>query len=224
MSSEPITRRHHMGTTRTERRPGRAVALHLAAAVVVGGLADIGLRLGAETAFLFTAATPWVLVAFSAGRASAPRWSAVAGSGTLLVGLAAYYLWLLVGLGVSVGVLTGSGFNGVMWVVVGAAVGAVAGGIGGLTWHRRLLLAEAAWCGVVAVPCADGMIKLVYGGAPPIAATAVFGGAALALLAWAWRSGARTWVLALGVPLAVMVLWQLELVILQQVFGRLTWI
>lgn len=100
----------------------------------------------------------------------------------------------------------------------------MSGGIGGLTRHRRSLVATLAWCGAVAVPCADGYLQLAYGAASPVAAAAVFGGAALALLAWAWRSGVRIWALALGAPAASLFLWQLEVLVLQEAFGRLTWI
>ena len=219
------------GSVVRNRGTRRAVVLHVAFAVVLGVLADIGLHLGERTTFLFTAATPWVVLAFSAGRVSSPRWSVLsprwsvlAGGGTLLAGLTAYYLWLLLGMHVSIGVLTGSGYKGVTWFIVGAVVGAVAGGIGGMTRCRRRLLADAAWCSVIAVPCAEGVTALGYGAAPPIAMLAVLGGAALALLAWAWRSGARAWALGVGVPLATLALWNLELVILQHAFGRLTWI
>lgn len=120
-------------------------------------------------------------------------------------------------------VLTGDGYKGMTWVVIGTAVGAVAGGIGALTRHRRLLLAEAAWCGAAAVPSVDAIFLAAYGDAPRTAAGIVAGGAALAL-AWAVGRGARKRILALGVPLATLVLWQMELVILQQAFGRMTWI
>ena len=83
------------------------------------------------------------------------------------------------------------------------------------------LLREAAWCGAVAAPCVDAIIQLRYAAAPPVVAAAL-GGAAVALLVWAWRSGSRTRALALGAPLATLLLWQLELAVLQQAFGRLT--
>ena len=199
------------------------MAAHLAAAVSLGVLSDIGLHLGDQATFLFALASPWVLLAFSAGRASAPSWSAFAGAGTLLAGLAAYYLWMLIGPGVALAVLTGSGYKGMTWVAVGTAVGAVAGGIGALTKHRRLFLAEAAWCGAAAAPSVDAILLAAYGDAPRTAVAIVVGGAALAL-AWAMSHGARKRILALGLPLATLVLWQMELVILQQAFGRMTWI
>lgn len=191
--------------------------------MVLGILADVGMNLDDDVIFLFAAATPWVLVAFSAGRGST-RYSPLVGSGTLLAGLATHYLWLHLGMGVSWGVLTGSGFRGTTWIVVGAVAGAVSGGIGGLTRHPHSLVAALAWCGAVAVPCADGYLQFAYGAVSPGAAVAVFGGAALALLVWAWGGGVRIWVLALGAPPAALILSQLEVLVLQEAFGRPTWI
>lgn len=65
----------------------RSLRLHVAAAVVLGILADVGMNLGDEVIFLFVAATPWVLIGFSAGRASPPSYSPLAGAGVLLAGL-----------------------------------------------------------------------------------------------------------------------------------------
>lgn len=204
-------------------RPGRCAALHLAAAAVLGLLADVGLEFSDATEFLFVAASPWVLLSFSAGRSTAPRWSAALGAATLLTGLAVYYLWLMVGMGVSFSVLTGSGFKALLWVAVGVVVGLGAGAVGGMTRLRGSFLPTVAWSGAAAVPCADGFIMTVYGPSP-VAAAVIFGCVAVTLVTWACRCGVRPLSLAVGVPTATVALLGVELTVLQQAFGRLTWI
>jgi hypothetical protein len=195
----------------------------MTAAAVLGLLADVGLEFSDATEFLFVAASPWVLLAFSAGRSTAPRWSAVLGAATLLTGLAAYYAWLMVGMAVSFSVLTGSGFDAGLWIAVGVVVGLGAGAVGGMTRLRGSFLPAVAWSGAAAVPCADGLLMTVYGPSP-VAAAVTFGCVAVAMVTWAWRSGVRPLNLAVGVPAATVALLGVELTILQQVFGRLTWI
>lgn len=222
MSSQPLTDRPQLSHP-TDHSP-RAVIGFLAAAALLGLLADVGLRFGEQSDFLFVVATPWVVLAFGAGRAGGLRWSAPAGAAAVLTGIAAYYLWLWTGQGVSLSVLTGNDYKAMTWVIVGAGVGAVAGSVGGLSRLPHGLARSAAWSGVAAVPCVDAIIQLAYVQSAAPAVVAVLGATALAVLVWGWRSGSRLGLLLLGLPVATLVLWQLELVVLQHVFGRLTWI
>lgn len=199
------------------------VPLHLVGALLLGVVADVGLGLSVYSAFVFTAATPWVLLVFSSGRASGLLWSPVVGAGTLLVGLAAYYSWLLLGRDVAAGTLTGSGYSGWVWLGVGAVVGAVAGVLGALTRHRSFW-PEFVWSGAIAVPVVEAFLQLSYDDVPALGATLVWGGVALGMSAWAWRAGVRMWAMVVGTPLACIALWNLEVAVLQLVFGRLTWI
>ena len=222
MSTQPLEGRQQVGRPRGVAV--RAVTGYVAAAAVLGVLADVGLRLGEQADFLFIVATPWVVLAFGAGRASGLRWSAVAGAAALLTGIAAYYAWLWVGQDVSFGILLGNGYNGKTWVLAAGVVGAAAGLVGGLSRLQQDLLAAAAWCGVAAVPCVDAIVQVAYAEGVSTAVVPVLGVVALALLVWGWRSGIRPWMLLLGLPVATLVLWQLELAVLQQVFHRLTWV
>lgn len=201
-----------------------AACLVLAAAL--GVAADLGLRLGSVGVVVFTSAAPWVVLAFGAGRAvRSLAWSPLTGTAAVLTGLGVYYLWLWWGMGVAAGTLLGDGYRGIQWLQAGVVVGAIAGVIGGLSRVRVRLLSEASWSGVLAVPVVDGFLSWRYGQYGHLLMfTAVAGVAVLALAAWAVRSSARPWVLLVGAPVAALLLWQAELLLLQQLFGRLTWV
>lgn len=202
------------------------VAACLVLAATLGVASDVGLRLGSVGAFVFTSAAPWVVLAFSAGRTARNlAWAPVTGAVAVLTGLGAYYLWMWWGMGVAVGTLLSDGYNGMVWLAGGVVVGAVAGVIGGLTRVRVRVVSEASWCGVLAVPAVDGILSLLYGQYGHVVMfVGVAGAAVLALATWAVRSSVRLWVLLVGAPVAVLLLWQAELLVLQQVFGRLTWV
>lgn len=208
----------------TTRRPARLVLLYLVGTAVLGVVADAGLELGNSTEFLFVSAAPWVLLAFSSGRASPPRWSAVAGSLTLITGLLSYYCWMVYRHGVSVDVLGGSGFNGGTWILLGLLVGAVSGGFGGATRSRHPWVATLPWSGAAAVPCVDGLLQVRYGDSPAVLVVTVVALTVVALLGWAWRGGAKPLLHVGGLAVATVVLWRVELTVLQEVLGRLTWI
>lgn len=196
------------------------VALHLLVAVVLGVFSDVGTGWGQQWVYVAMAATPWVVLVFSAGRTSGLSWSPLGGALTLLTGLAGYYLWLHWGQGVSAEILLGNGFNGAVWLGLGAGVGALAGLVGGCT-RLPQPWSDFAWAGVVAIPIIEALLLASYGTDPPVlSAVLIWSPVAIALVAWALRSGARARALAVMVPIACLVLWQVEVTIIQEVLGR----
>lgn len=205
-------------------RPRRAwrVAAFLAAALCLGVLADVGFRFGQEWEFLFTIATPWVVLAFGTGRfVGRPLWSVVAGAAALTLALLGYYAWLHLGRDVALGTLTGAGYDARRWLGFGVVVGGAAGVLGWLTRSRIRLLAELCWCGIVAIPLVDATFAATGTDSPAALVVGVLVLAATGLAVWAVRAGARWQVLAVGALVAVAVLHGVESLVLERVFGLL---
>lgn len=199
-----------------------ASALHVALAVPLGLFADIGLRADGSVIFIFAAATPWILLAFSAGRATELRWSAGAGALVILIGLCSYYAWLNVNQGVDSGILFGHDYAGGLWLKAGMAMGAITGLAGGLTRVGRPLVAELAWSGLAAVPVGDCFVMLRYYTIEGWLLPTTFAvGVVLAIFWWATRAGARVACLVMVAPLAFGALAALEVAALHAVH-RLT--
>jgi hypothetical protein len=176
----------------------RALALVLAAAFLVGGVAQAWLwRLGIEplTAVLNTQFA-WAVVLYAAGWAAPrrTRWAALAGAATGVVLIGAYYLCqaLADGAGSATAQFTKS--RGPAWVIATIAVGAVLGVLGG--WSARAADRPVrAGFGLLTMAAAVGLgplvlVELYAGGVPGISRVlvpVVYGALGLALAAHAVR-------------------------------------
>lgn len=178
-------------------RSGVSAGLVLLAACAVGVFADRGALLAAPWSALAEVGTPFVLVAFAAGRQySRAALSAFWGATVLSVGQAAYYAWLMLGQDVAWGTITHS-YRAGAWLAVGALVGGLVGALGGTSRPRRRGLVRAlGWGLLVAVPLAEGL-RMVRLEPPQIAAGTVLLGVAAALCGWAIRRDRAPW--SLGV-------------------------
>lgn len=187
------------------RRKGDAVlpscswlsaALVLLAGCVVGVFADAGATLAAPWSALAEAGTPFILVAFAAGRFSSRlTLSALAGAVALSFAQGAYYAWLMLGHDVAWGTVTYQ-YRASAWLAAGAVVGAVAGALGGASRAMRSRPVRAlAWGLLVAVPLAEG-VRLARAAGSHTGAGMILVATAAAIWAWAivrdrapWPSG-----------------------------------
>jgi hypothetical protein len=214
------------------------VALLGLAAIALGILGDEGLRWGQVGVAVFTAPTPWILLAFAAGRQVSRWWlSAVLGGAALAGSLAVYYAWMTVVHDVDRTTVWSGGYDARLYLSAGLVVGLVTGLLGGVSrgtatprselgpGHMTGPAADVAWCGLVAVPVVDGVLQYRYAGwDEPWVSLAVFGAVAVVACGWALASGARRLTLAWGVPAVSAILYVVELVVLREVFGLLTWV
>lgn len=207
------------GIDRAASIPALVVCLVLALAL--GVYADVGLRASGAFGDLPAVATPWLVLPFCAARAV--RGLALAltvGMVTLVVGLASYYGWLVLGQDVAVDTVMRH-YRAPVWIAVGAAVGAGFGLLGWLSREANSLGRAVAWCGVVSVPIVDAWRLRGGDGTedPGIVIPLVV--VAVGLLAWALRAS-RLPVIALvaGTALTSLALWQAEILVLRHVFDQ----
>lgn len=189
-----------VASVENSERAGRSwvnAGLVLLAACAVGVFADRGALLAAPWSALAEVGTPFVLVAFAAGRQSSrPPLSAFWGATVLSVGQAAYYAWLLLGQDVAWGTITHS-YRAGAWLAAGALVGGLVGALGGASRPRRRGLVRAlGWGLLLAVPLAEGF-RVARSEPPQIVAGTVLLGVAVALCGWAIRRDRAPW--SLGV-------------------------
>lgn len=181
---------------RNDRGRGRRVEaplLLLLAACAVGLFSDRGALLAEPWSAFAETGTPFVLVAFAAGRSSSrSALAALWGATVLTVGLAAYYAWLWLAEGVLWGTLTYQ-YGAGAWLAAGAAVGALVGAVGsGSRSGRATVTRASAWGLIIATPLAEGIHVL---GWQPIAGILLLVLAAT-LYAWAVRWDRAPWQLA----------------------------
>ena len=178
-------------------------ALILLGACVVGVFADRGALLSEPWSALAEVGTPFVLVAFAAGRqATHTALSALFGAAALSVGQAAYYAWLLLVEEVAWGTITHN-YGAGAWLGAGALVGAFLGALGSASRSdRRGLVRALGWGLLVAVPLAEG-VRVARSDRPQIVASAVLLMVAVALSAWAIRRDGAPWTLGLVSVVAV---------------------
>lgn len=129
----------------------------LLAAVALGIWADEGQRAPGFAGYLPELGTPWLVLAFAAGR-SIPRWARwlapVAAAASILLGLASYALFVHRHYGVAYEQVSGGDLG--YWTWLGLGVGALAGM---LAFASRTGAAPLAWAALAAVPVAE--IRLV---------------------------------------------------------------
>lgn len=189
-----------VASVENSERAGRSwvnAGLVLLAACAVGVFADRGALLAAPWSALAEVGTPFVLVAFAAGRQSSrPPLSAFWGATVLSVGQAAYYAWLLLGQDVAWGTITHS-YRAGAWLAAGALVGGLVGALGGASRPRRRGLVRAlGWGLLLAVPLAEGF-RVARSEPPQIVAGTVLLGVAVVLCGWAISRDRAPW--SLGV-------------------------
>ena len=183
-----------LGSGNRDREQGVWTALLLVLAACAAGLfSDRGALLAEPWSAFAETGTPFVLVAFAAGRQSSRfGWSALWGATVLGIGLAAYYAWLLLVQDVAWGTLTyhyGAG----AWLAAGVVVGALAGALGCASRPDRSNLVRASgWGLVIASPLAEGL--RVFGWQP--AAGVILLVLAAVLYAWAVGRDRAPWQLA----------------------------
>ena len=167
--------------------------LLLLAACAVGLFSDRGALLAEPWSTFAETGTPFVLVAFAAGRQPLRfGWSALWGATVLCIGLAAYYGWLLLVQDVAWGTLTHH-YGAGAWLAAGVVVGALSGAVGCASRPGRSNIVRASgWGLVIATPLAEGLRVL---GWQPAAGMILLVVAAV-LYAWAVRRDRAPWQLA----------------------------
>lgn len=180
-----------------------SAALVLMAACAVGVFSDRGALLAEPWSALAEVGTPFVLVAFAAGRQPLRmRLSVLWGAAALSIGLAAYYAWLLLVQDVSWGTLAHS-YRAGAWLAAGVLIGALAGALGSASRPERDGPIRAlAWGLLIASPLAEA-VRVFRWQPPQVGAGIVLLVLATGLFAWAVRQDRTRWHLAAVVFLAV---------------------
>lgn len=179
-----------VGSSGSGKRAGRngiKVVLVLVAACSVGVFADRGALLAEPWSALAEIGTPFLLVAYAAGRQpSRSGLGMLWGAAVLSVGQAAYYAWLFLAQEVAWGTLTYQ-YRAGAWLVAGALVGAFAGALGSASRAQRGGLVRAlGWGLLVAVPLAEG-VWVTRWQPPQLSVGAALLVMAAALYSWAVR-------------------------------------
>jgi hypothetical protein len=172
---------------------GLGAALVLVAACAIGVFSDRGALLAEPWSVLAELGTPFVLVAFAAGRQpSRMGLSVLWGAAVLSIGLAAYYAWLLLGRHVAWGTLTYQ-YRAGAWLTAGVLVGALAGALGSASRPERGGPSRAVgWGLLIAVPLAEA-VRVSRWQPPQIGAGIVLLVLAASLYAWAVRQDRAWW-------------------------------
>jgi len=194
-------------------------APYLAAAVLLGVLAEVAVS-GPTSQIWTTVGTPWLLLAFAAGRGTPGALRAAAwGAGLVLLGFVTYYAWLLVVEGLPWSEVLDR-HHALGWLALGAGAGAVCGVIGVLSRHPRTAVRAVAWAVVVAIPLVD-LVVWVRGASEGRLVVAVgLGLVAGALFAWALRAGrVAPEVLVPATVLVAVLFWEAQLIALRTLFG-----
>ena len=175
---------------------GLSAALLLVAACAIGVFSDRGALLAQPWSALAEIGTPFVLVAFAAGRQpSRMRLSALWGAAVLSIGLAAYYAWLLLVHDVAWGTLTYQ-YRAGAWLTAGVLVGALAGAVGSASRPERAgPIRAVGWGLLIAVPLAEA-VRVSRWQPPQVGASMVLLVLAASLYAWAVRQDRARWQLA----------------------------
>lgn len=140
-----------------KRGPGVASGFTLVfLALGLGVYADRGSLLPQPLGMVAELGSPWLVLAFWAGRRSGKVWlSGLLGASTIVLGFIAYYGWLLAVEGVAFGTLVHS-YRAPSWFAVGSAIGGMFGVAGAVSRAAAsVVLMTAAWSLVAAVPLAE---------------------------------------------------------------------
>lgn len=196
----------------------RGYAPYLLTAVLLGVLAEVAVR-GATSQIWTTVGTPWLLLAFAAGRRTAGAPAAAAwGAGLVLLGFVTYYGWLLGVQGMPWSQVRDV-HHAVGWLALGAVAGAVCGLVGVLSRHPRPALRTAAWSLVVAIPLVDLVVWVRGAQEGRFVVVVGLGLVAAGLFAWALKAGRlQPEVLAPSSVLAAVLFWEAQLVALRTLF------
>lgn len=186
--------------------------------MLLGVLAEVAVR-GATSQIWTTVGTPWLLLAFAAGRRTTGAPGAAAwGAGLVLLGFVTYYGWLLLVQGMAWSEVRDV-HHAPGWLALGAVAGAVCAVVGVLTRHPRPALRTAAWSLVVAIPLVDLVVWVRGAQEGRLLVVVGLGLVAAGLFAWALRAGRLSpEVLAPSTVLAAVLLWEAQLVALRTLF------
>lgn len=193
-------------------------APYVAAAVLLGVLAEVAVR-GATTQIWTTVGTPWLLLAFAAGRRTPRTLGAAAwGAGLVLLGFVVYYAWLLLVQRMPWSEVRDD-HHALGWLALGAVAGAVCGLVGVLSRHPRTAVRAAAWSLVVAIPLVDLVVWVRGAEEGRMFVVVGLGLVAAGLFAWALRAGRlHPEVLAPSTVLAAVLFWEAQLIALRTLF------
>jgi uncharacterized protein DUF6518 len=196
----------------------RGYAAYLLAAVLLGVLAEVAVR-GPATQIWTTVGTPWLLLAFAAGRRTPRAPGAAAwGAGLVLLGFVTYYAWLLLVQGRPWSEVRDE-HHALGWLVLGAVAGAVCGLVGVLTRHPRPVVRTVAWAVVVAIPLVDLVVWVRGAQEGRLVVVVGLGLVAVALFGWALKAGRlQPEVLAPVTVLVAVLFWEAQLVALRLLF------
>lgn len=194
------------------------VLAHSLLACALGVFADIGLEVDGPVGAVPLLLTPWVLVPYSAARAARGWRSMLVGASTLIIGLTAYYAWLILGRGV-LGDTILRHYRAPLWLVAGLVVGLGCGLLAWLSQTKGAVLVMIAWCSVVAVPVADAWLELDRTGSGRFEIVGGLAVVAVGLALLALRQSSLGPVsLVLGVAVAAVLLRSLEVLVLRHLF------
>jgi hypothetical protein len=177
-------------------------ALVLLAACAVGVFADRGALLAEPWSAFAEIGTPFVLVAFVAGRQlSGFALGVLWGAAVLSLGQGAYYAWLFLAQEVGWGTLTYQ-YRAGAWLIAGGLVGALAGALGSASRATRSGLSQTlGWGLLVAVPLAEA-VWVARWQPPPVSAGVALLVMAVALYLWAVLRDRAPWQLGVVSALA----------------------
>lgn len=182
---------------------GVSAALVLVAACAIGVFSDRGTLLAEPWSALAEIGTPFVLVAFAAGRQpSRMGLSMLWGAAVLSIGLAAYYAWLLLVQDVAWGTLTYQ-YHAGAWLTAGVLMGALAGALGSASRPERGGPIRAlGWGLLIASPLAEA-VRVSRWQPPRVGAGMILFVLAAGLYAWAVRWDRAPWQLVAVAVVAV---------------------
>ncbi|MFL6134393.1 MAG: DUF6518 family protein [Nocardioidaceae bacterium] len=194
-----------MTSPASSKRPAKALsaALVLVAACAMGVFSDRGALLAEPWSALAEIGTPFVLVAFAAGRQpSRMGLSMLWGAAVLSIGLAAYYAWLFLVHDVAWGTLAHQ-YRAGAWLTAGVLVGALAGALGSASRRERGgSIRAVGWGLLIAVPLAEA-VRASRWQPPQLGAGVVLLVLTASLYAWAVRQDRARWQLAAVAVVAV---------------------
>jgi hypothetical protein len=185
-----------VGTPERAGSKGVSAGLVLVAACAIGVFSDRGALLPAPWSALAEIGTPFVLLAFAAGRQQSRMGpSMLWGAGVVCFGLAAYYAFLLLVQDVAWGTVTFQ-YHATAWLGAGVLIGALVGALGNASRREHGGSVRAVgWGLVIAAPLAEA-VRVSRWQPPRVGAVVVLLVVAVGLYAWAVRQDRAPWQLA----------------------------